>query len=243
MFSFTGKIRYSETDKDGFLSNNALLNYFQDCAVFHSDSAGLSGEELRRRGMAWVVSSWQIIWNCRPKRGEDVRCITNPYLLKGFFGHRNFSLETAEGETLAVANSLWTLINPETGAPVRVGEDFAEKYVVGEPFEMPYAKRKIPMPDVPVRRGEAVPVHRHMLDSNGHMNNSRYVVLAEDCLPQGDGQPMDFRQLRIEYKKSAHEGDILYPAAAVTEDAVTVVLEDADGKSYATIEFAKEPRV
>ena len=41
MYAFDSRIRYSETDSEGRLTLNALLNYFQDCSTFHSEDVGL----------------------------------------------------------------------------------------------------------------------------------------------------------------------------------------------------------
>ena len=41
MYAFDSRIRYSETDSEGELTLNALLNYFQDCSTFHSEDVGL----------------------------------------------------------------------------------------------------------------------------------------------------------------------------------------------------------
>ena len=49
-------------------------------------------------------------------------------------------------------------------------------------------------------------VQRSWIDSNDHVNNSWYVKTAFEQLPQD----LEIRQLRVEYKKQAYEGDILY---------------------------------
>jgi hypothetical protein len=37
-YSFEGKIRYSEVGEDGRLTMPGILNYFQDCSTFQSES-------------------------------------------------------------------------------------------------------------------------------------------------------------------------------------------------------------
>ena len=112
MYDFTGRIRFSETDATGRLSLAGLLDYFQDCATLHSEDAGLSMAELRRRRTVWVLSAWQVIITSMPGMGERVRCVTNPYDIRGFLGFRNFVLETEKDERLSIANSVWTVIDP-----------------------------------------------------------------------------------------------------------------------------------
>ena len=61
MYAFDSRIRYSETDSEGYLTLDALLNYFQDCCTFHAESIGLGGDVLKARNRAWVLSSWQVL--------------------------------------------------------------------------------------------------------------------------------------------------------------------------------------
>ena len=41
MYTFDGRVRYSEVGEDGCMSLESLLNYFQDCSTFHSEDIGL----------------------------------------------------------------------------------------------------------------------------------------------------------------------------------------------------------
>ena len=60
MYSFTSTVRFSECDNTSKLTYTAMVNYLQDCAVFHSKVRGASLEYLQANGMAWMISSWQI---------------------------------------------------------------------------------------------------------------------------------------------------------------------------------------
>ena len=51
MYAFDSRIRYSETDSEGRLTLNALLNYFQDCSTFHSEDVGLGIGYMNRSGL------------------------------------------------------------------------------------------------------------------------------------------------------------------------------------------------
>ena len=48
-FSFDSRVRYSETGEDRKLTLNGILNYFQDCCTFHSESAGVGMDYLEKR--------------------------------------------------------------------------------------------------------------------------------------------------------------------------------------------------
>ena len=120
MYAFDSRIRYSETDSEGRLTLNALLNYFQDCSTFHSEDVGLGIGYMKEIGQVWVLSAWQIVVNRYPQLGEKVRIVTLPYELKAFLGYRNFAMLDEKGEYIAKANSLWSLLDVATGKPVIV---------------------------------------------------------------------------------------------------------------------------
>ena len=136
MYAFDSRIRYSETDSEGRLTLNALLNYFQDCSTFHSEDVGLGIGYMKEIGQVWVLSAWQIVVNRYPQLGEKVRIVTLPYELKAFLGYRNFAMLDEKGEYIAKANSLWSLLDVTTGKPVIVNEAMRKGYVADEKCRM-----------------------------------------------------------------------------------------------------------
>ena len=233
-YSFESYVRYSETGEDGALTLPGILNYFQDCCIFHSEAVGHGVEFLAKRKRAWVLSAWQVIINRYPRIGEHITVTPAPYHFKGFTGNRTFTMVTDDGEMLAYANTFWTHINTETGLPQKLTEEDTCGYEVCPKLEMDYAPRKIAVPEG-MQTGEAFAVQKHHLDTNHHVNNCQYVCMAEDHLPKGSR----VRQLRVEYKQQARLHDRIVPEAAVNDDLVTVALNDEEGKAYAVVEFLK----
>ena len=233
-YSFDSRIRYSEIGENGCLTLPGILNYFQDCCTFHSESIGQGMEAVNKRERVWVLSAWQVVVNRFPRMGERVTVMTAPYEFRGFMGKRNFVLETENGERLAYANSFWTHVNLLTGIPEKLREEDTKGYELSAKLDMDYAPRKISLPEGFVSKQE-FPVQKHHLDTNHHVNNCQYVCMAEDYLPEG----FNLRQMRAEYKKQARLGDVIYPGVYNEEDKVVVLLENENGEAYAVIEFMK----
>ena len=223
MYAFDSRIRYSETDSEGRLTLNALLNYFQDCSTFHSEDVGLGIGYMR-----------QIVVNRYPQLGEKVRIVTLPYELKAFLGYRNFAMLDEKGEYIAKANSLWSLLDVATGKPVMVNEDMRRGYGIDEKLDMDYAPRKITVPEGG-QLLEPIVVKKHHLDTNHHVNNGQYVNIAMEYLPD------DFviRQMRVEYKKQAFLDDVLHPYVVQTETGYIICLQDEEGRLYVSVEFLR----
>lgn len=232
MYTFDSRIRYSEVDSEGRLTMAALINYFQDCSTFHSEDLGVGVEYLREEHLVWVLSAWQIVVERYPELGEKVIIGTQPYDMKGFLGYRNFVMLDEKGEFLAKANSLWSLLNTDTGKPVPVPEVMIEKYVLAPRLDMEYAPRKIAVPGEGAVQ-ESIVVKKHHLDTNHHVNNQQFLDMAMDYLPE------DFciRQVRAEYKKQAFLDDILVPRVVSMGEKIIVSLSDEAGAAYMTAEF------
>lgn len=235
MYTFESRIRYSETDSEGRLTMASLLNYFQDCSTFQSESLGLGVSYLKEQHRVWVLSSWQIEVRRYPELCEQVRTGTFPYDFKGFLGSRNFVMETTEGERLAWANSLWSLLDTDTGRPVRPSQEMLKGYTLEERLPMEYAPRKVEIPKDGVYR-EPITVKKHHLDTNHHVNNGQYVDIAMEFLPEG----FETGRLRAEYKKQAFLDDVLYPYVAEGEKGLIVSLQDASGSPYVSVEFQRK---
>lgn len=232
MYQLKSKVRYSEANSKGRLTYYGLLNYLQDSSTFHSEELGKSGAQLMEQNMAWILSFWQVCIDEMPKLSSDITISTWPYNTKGLFGQRNFCVDNEEGKRIVRANSIWVLIDTQSGRPIRISDEVAAHYPDEPKLEMDYCDRKIAIPDE-FEEKEPVRVQKYFIDTNNHMNNGKYVMLAETYLPE----EFDVREIRVEYKKAAVLNDVLHPHVTVKEKEVTVVLTDENGKPYATVIF------
>lgn len=232
MYQLKSKVRYSEADSNSRLTYYGLLNYLQDSSTLHSEELGESGAQLLEQNMAWILSFWQICIEDMPKLSEDIVVSTWPYSTKGLFGQRNFCVENAEGQRIVRANSIWVLIDPRTGRPLRITDEVSSHYPDEPKLEMDYCDRKIAIP-AEYEAKEPIRVPQYFIDTNQHMNNGKYVMVAETFLPE------DFvvHEIRVEYKKAAVLGDVLYPRVTINKKEVTVVLADEAGNVFATVLF------
>lgn len=234
MYTFDSRVRYSEVGVDGRLTIESLLDYFQDCSTFHSEDIGLGVDYLNELHAVWLLSAWQICVNRYPCLCENIVIGTAPYEFRGFMGYRNFEMKTKEGEVLAYANSIWSLMDIQKMVPAKPTERMLEGYILEEKYPMEYAPRKIPMP-AEGKVMEEFSVKQHHLDTNNHVNNGQYVRMAMDCIPK------DFciRQLRVEYKSQAVLNDLVCPLVAVNAgcSVYTVSLNNEEGKPYSIVEM------
>ena len=232
MYQFDSRIRYSEVDKECNLTLTAMMNYFQDCSVAHSESLDRGVRYLSENHMAWVLSSWQICCHNMPRLFDEVTVSTWAYDMKAFYGYRNFTMDRKNGERLAYANSVWVLVDTLTGRPVKVPEDIINEYGTSPQLEMECSSRKIKVP-ADMEAGAEMVVPKFFIDSNQHMNNEKYVAIAQELLPA----EFKIKELRVEYKKEAKLGDTIRSSVKKTDEGIVAVLADTEDKPYAVVQF------
>ena len=233
MYVYNSRIRYTEIDRTGRLSTEAIINYFQDTTNFHSESAGLSWDVMLSQNRAWLLSFWKVfIDEQRPGFGEEISVETRPYAYDGLFGRRGFVMRGSDGREIATADSMWFLFDSQTGHPAVNEPQFIEPYGVDEPFDMDRIKRRhISLPKE-MTALEPFAVRKDVLDTNYHVNNCRYIAMAEEYFPEG--RPVT--ELQVEYKLAAKYGDIVHPRIADSGDGYRYIsLDSADGDVYAAL--------
>ena len=231
MYSFNSRVRYSEVGYDNKLTLSAIIDYFQDCSTFQSEDLGIGMEYFKKKNLAWVLSSWQIIVNEYPTLNDDITTYTWAYDFKGIYGYRNFMMKKKD-QVVAYANSIWVYIDTQTGLPTRITDDTLQKYKIEEKLDMDYAPRKIAVPSN-LESLSPFPVVRANIDTNKHVNNGQYILMAEEFLPEN----YKIKQMRADYRQAAKLGDTIVPKVASKDDSYIVVLSDIKDKPYTTLEF------
>ena len=258
MYYIDRTVAFSEIGPDNKIKITNLIDYYQDVCTFQSTDLGVGTQYLKEHGIGWVATSWQVVVNRYPSLDEKIRIGTAPYGFKGAMGLRNFIMETADGEVLSVANSIWSMVSRKTGTLVRVDAETMGAYTLEPKLDMEYAPRKIAIPSE-LAACAPLKVEYHHLDFNNHVNNAQYISMAEDLVPEGRRA----KQIRVEYRASAHADDVIMPyvghsvadagapddspegvlllgaveESSGTTDIYTVVLADAEMKPYVIVEF------
>ena len=237
MYIMEGRIRYSECGNDKRATLTSIINYFQDCTSENSERLGVGVAYLKEKRRAWILNTWQVTICRYPEVGERIQVSTWATGFKGVFGPRDFCMKTAGGEVLADAHTLWVYIDTDTGRPVKPDEDEIRTYGMEAPLEMEEVSRKIACPEELVGV-DTFRVRKYHIDTNNHVNNSKYIELACEAIPEN----YSVRKLRVEYKKAAVLGDHLVLKCNAQDERVVACLCDNEDAPYAIVEFIGETR-
>lgn len=231
-YSIEERVRLSEVDPAGNLRVPMVINYFQDCSTFQSETLGLGIEPCKKKNRAWILNSWQIEICHLPRLGDQIKVSSWASGFKGFLGERCFSMQDAAGNTLALASSLWVFMDTKRGRMTKFTEEDVMPYGLGAALEGFEASRKIPMPEGGVA-ADPLAVRREQIDTNRHVNNCQYIQMALEVIPE----VLDLHKIRVAYKQSATYGDYIYPVILKKEDGYVVALNNEAGDPYSIVEL------
>ena len=234
MFEMKRTVTYSQVGSGLTMDMAGVVQYLQDCVLAHSESIGRGLDHVAGTKRAWFLSSWQIEVVRFPEYKENVTVRTWPHDFKSMYGYRNFDILDSEGTPVVCANSIWIFMDLAKLCPTKPKEDDMRGYELEEALEMEYAPRKIRQLTEEYRVGadyREIVIRRSFLDSNNHVNNGRYVSEALDLIDRSD-----VKKMRVDYRKAAVLGDIMYPVVYKNDELTQVVLNDSDGKAYVIVE-------
>ncbi|UWX58364.1 acyl-CoA thioesterase [Chlorobaculum sp. MV4-Y] len=134
MFTHTFEVPGSSIDGYGHVSNIEYLRWMQDVATAHTASEGWTLDRYRKSRAIWVVRRHSIDYLMPAYAGDRLDLHTWIEWVRDCQSVRRYLL-TREGESRAFARAetLWVCVDPESGPPKRVLEDFIQAFelVVG----------------------------------------------------------------------------------------------------------------
>ena len=163
------------------LCTGDLFRLMQKLSGDHCRKIGYGESWMQARGIMWVIIRHGVRVLRWPSPGEELLGRTWPGPTRHGMCPRYYRIESPSGELLMEGCAVWSVTGLECrrpGAPLRLEATEQAAYTVTE----------------------------DVLDENGHMNNTRYYDLAEDCLGTR-GKPL--RAALVEYVAEARLGDTL----------------------------------
>ena len=204
-------LRSKNVDMYRRLRSSELFRLLQEASIRHTEQLGMGRDKTLDRGILWVLLMQRAEITRMPEYDEKI-VLNEKIVLRSWPGKtmhllfpRYYSLETAAGEPLLKASALWSLVDEKTRKVV-----FPEKYGVviegtltGAEIALPGAVTKA---ECALSRDFTVPYS--FVDLNGHMNNTRYFDLAEDCTgAAAEGRLL--KSISVEYQNEARLGEEL----------------------------------
>ena len=184
-----------------------VLRQFNETATQNMAAFPPSYDELLDMGKALMVSRMDIEILQPPMMEEPVQCSTWPVMPKGAVIRRCYEIRK-DGTLLARGSSDWTLVETASRKILRMDADTFPNYSFGDYVDL--FGKKFHISRETAAGMETAGTHRVTLrdcDCNGHMNNTYYVDLLCDFIPElYDYENHWVRSVRLHFAKEAPLG-------------------------------------
>ncbi|MCL2521555.1 MAG: thioesterase [Erysipelotrichales bacterium] len=236
MYTIKSEVRLSQAGHDGKMKLVSAVDLLQDCANSWIDNEKILKDYMTKSETGVFLTFRQLEVIRRPFYGEKLTTKSGVYLMKGFFGHRSTVIYDENNKPCLKCYTIGAFINLKAGNLIRLQEDIVNSVTYDEKVPMvEYADKKIILPNEKFETLEPLAILFNDIDFYKHVNNARYIEKALNLLP------LDFevKHLRIEYKRAAKFGDLLYPKRLISNNHCFILFNDIEEKPYAIIEMKK----
>lgn len=235
MYIIKSRVGASQTDTNGIMKLTGAMDIIQDCSLLWMESEPSFRNFLTSNNLGMFIISRQADILRLPICGEKTTIETRIFGCQSYLGYRNTVLYGEDGCSCLLTWGLGAFVNLSTGRMARLPQSEIDKVTMDDKIDMEYLDKRIALPDLPRRRLDAVAVRHSDIDLYHHMNNVKYIEISLELLPED----LLINRLRIEYKKPAKLGDLLYPQIIKTSlGSCYVLLLDSLDNPYVIMEFS-----
>ena len=204
-FSKDYTITCYEADANKLMRPTAMLDLMQEAANVNATTLGFGYDEMISSNTAWVLSRINVKFINTPKWRDEVNLQTWHKGVSKLFYLRDFILSDKEGNPMILATTSWLIIDMNTRRLVR-NSDLALSDTAMDAIATPADKVVVPV-DIEPELVRKHPVTWSEIDSNGHVNNVKYVVWAIDAIKQETIKEKPLKELLVNYDAEVMPGD------------------------------------
>ena len=206
-FSKDYTITCYEADANQLMRPTAMLDLMQEAANINASTLGFGYDEMINSNTAWVLSRTHVKFLNTPKWRDEVNLKTWHKGVSKLFYLRDFILSDNEGNPLVLATTSWLIIDMNTRRLVR-NSDLALNDTAMDAIAEPADKVVVPV-DIEPELVRKHPITWSEIDTNGHVNNVKYVVWAIDAVKPEDIKARPLKELLINYDAEVMPGDVV----------------------------------
>lgn len=211
------KINIFNVDSEHRCKFSSLVDFLWDVVISQSDYLGETKEGFVHNKYIWVLLKYDITIYEYPKFRDTITVDTKVLGSKKFYGYRQNTIKDSEGKVIGEILSTAILIDFEKRRPVRISSSQSEVYglngelkVVPTLDDIPKIQKENYIKDYLVRYSD--------IDSNGHVNNVKYMEMAMDTLPRSILNEYKLFNIKVLFKKETTDGDTLHISSEVIDN-------------------------
>lgn len=215
------KINIFNVDSEHKCKFSSLVDFLWDVVISQSDYLGETKDGFVHNQCIWVLLKYDITMYEYHKFKDTITVDTKVLGSKKFYGYRQNTIKNSKGKVIGEVLSTAILIDFDKRRPTKISPEQSQIYGLKEELEtvptlddIPKIKNEDYSKDYPVRYSD--------IDSNGHVNNVKYMEMAIDTLPRSIINEYELFNIKVLFKKETTDGDTLHVASEVINNDNTI---------------------
>lgn len=189
---------------NGLLRPSALYTLFQIAATEDVERYGLGETETRDKGIVWMVVHMRAEILRMPAYLEKITVSTWTGKTSHGMFIRHYELLSESGESLVRACGTWTLVDIDSRSMLLSPPFSFENLVTGREIATP---KRLRLPELE-HTLQFIPTYS-LADINRHVNNTKYLDIAEDLMPLDYLQDHMLKYAAVDYLNEVIPGKAL----------------------------------
>jgi len=220
VYEIKHEILYFEGDMTGKLSLPNILNLAILSSTEQSIAYEVGPDFTHGLGLGWIILQHILEIKRRPAIGETVTVQTYAKEVNPFFCKREYIFVDADGNEIVKIDTLYAMIDMEKRKMARIPDGIAQKF---DPILVKKIARQ-PAPDSigadeQLLRSQDYRVRFTDIDSNQHVNNSKYLNWTQDVLGPEFLLSHEPSHVNIKFEHEVRLGDTVDSKVVVTGNA------------------------
>ena len=229
------KVNVLDVNKFNKMKPSAIMNYFQEVAMLHSDSAKDGIYYMGENNGTWVIINWKMKMYHSLKWNDEFTVATWSRKFEKIYAYRDYKICDKNGEVVAIASSRWVYLDLKTNSIKVPPTNLVERYKSEDVpiFEVDdFKKLKEPENQELIY---TYTVQRKDIDWNNHVNNVVYVDIIQEALDEN----AVIEEIEILYKKECKYGaTVNVYCAKINEKEMMFSVKDKDAGTLHVVAHA-----
>ncbi|MBU5454291.1 acyl-[acyl-carrier-protein] thioesterase [Caproiciproducens sp. MSJ-32] len=211
------EIYYYNVDSKLNCTMPIVLGILSDVGNKDSEDLGSGVNELLSKNMTWIFYNYDVKVKRYPKYGEKINVITQSIGFKKFYAVRNYEIIGEDGERIVEGSATFLMLDIKKRRAMRIPK---EQYAIyGEAGDME-GEFKLPrLSDFKEYDYEEIFKVRYSdIDSNGHVNNTKYIEWAIETLPKNIIDNYMLEEIKVIFEKECRYGEEVKVLTKITNN-------------------------
>lgn len=207
LFTSKNEIDTYSCDSNEIIKASGILQICQECGRKQMAFQGPSYGELMEKGMAMMISRLDMVAYEEIRLGDVVDLETWPCESSRATFLRMYQVKRCD-KVIAEISSQWVLVDFQSKKILKVSDVDFSNYYMGEYHDVIGDKFRVPK-DVQFEEVGTKEIMYSDLDSNRHMNNTYYLDVVSNYVPELCEGTHRVSAARIHFAKEASFGEVL----------------------------------